>query len=204
MAYAASLGVTTHLDQGAFQATDQPTDGSAHEDNFTMYNAFLSVYEQGDQRDLSAGSTRIVRLRTNYLLWDTDESVPIATQRSTRRSRSATCAGSWPTCRSSRRTTWPGSRRSATGLNALGQQINPGQQITRSEVLTHYTRANQWFLGGQDEDVLGSLEVGRLGDVVVLSDDYFSVPDARLRQLHSELTVLGGTVVHSGGIRHWA
>jgi predicted amidohydrolase YtcJ len=59
-------------------------------------------------------------------------------------------------------------------------------------------------LGGQDEDVLGSLEVGRLGDVVVLNDDYFSVPDSRLRPLHSELTVLGGTVVHSGGIRYSA
>jgi predicted amidohydrolase YtcJ len=71
-------------------------------------------------------------------------------------------------------------------------------------VLTHYTRANQWFLGGQDEEVLGSLEVGRLGDVAVLSDDYFSVPDSRLRGLHSELTVLGGTVVHSGDTRYWA
>jgi hypothetical protein len=54
------------------------------------------------------------------------------------------------------------------------------------------------------EEVLGSLEVGRLGDVAVLSDDYFSVPDSRLRGLHSELTVLGGTAVHSGDIRYWA
>jgi predicted amidohydrolase YtcJ len=62
-----------------------------------------------------------------------------------------------------------------TGLNALGNQINPGQQISRAEALTHYTRASQWCPGGQDAEVLGSLEVGRLGDVVVLSDDYFSV-----------------------------
>lgn len=91
-----------------------------------------------------------------------------------------------------------------TGLNALGNQINPGQQITRAEVLAHYTRANTWFLGGEDENLLGALEVGRLGDVVVLSDDYFSVADQDLRQLHSQLTVLGGTVVHSGGIRYRA
>jgi predicted amidohydrolase YtcJ len=38
----------------------------------------------------------------------------------------------------------------------------------------------------------------------VLSDDYFSVADQDLRKLHSRLTVLGGTVVHSGGIRYWA
>jgi len=91
-----------------------------------------------------------------------------------------------------------------TGLNALGTQINPGQQLTRSEVLEHFTSANTWFLGGRDEDLLGSLEVGRLGDVVVLSDDYFEVSNARLKQLHSVLTVLGGRVVHTGDIKYWA
>jgi predicted amidohydrolase YtcJ len=91
-----------------------------------------------------------------------------------------------------------------TGINALGDQINPGQQLTRAEVLEHFTSANRWFLGGRDEDVLGTLEVGRLGDVVVLSHDYFEVPDAGLKELHSVLTVLGGRVVHSGAIRYWA
>jgi predicted amidohydrolase YtcJ len=91
-----------------------------------------------------------------------------------------------------------------TGINALGNQINPGQQLTRAEVLEHFTTANQWFLGGQDEDLLGTLEVGRLGDVVVLSDDYFAVADNDLKKLHSVLTVLGGTVVHTGGIRYSA
>jgi hypothetical protein len=91
-----------------------------------------------------------------------------------------------------------------TGLNALGKQINPGQQLTRSEVLNGFTTANQWFLGGQDESLLGSLEVGRIGDVVVLNEDYFSVPDAQLRSLHSVLTVVGGTVVHSGAVKYWA
>ena len=71
-------------------------------------------------------------------------------------------------------------------------------------MLAHYTRANTWFLGGEDENLLGSIEVGRLGDVVVLSDDYFSAADSDLRKLHSQLTVLGGTIVHSGGIRYWA
>ena len=45
---------------------------------------------------------------------------------------------------------------------------------------------------------LGSLEVGKFGDVVVLSDDYFNevrVPD--VRKLYSVLTVVDGKVVHS-------
>jgi predicted amidohydrolase YtcJ len=91
-----------------------------------------------------------------------------------------------------------------TGINALGDQVNPGQQLTRAEVLEHFTSANRWFLGGVDEDLLGTLEVGRLGDVVVLSDDYFAVSDDDLKKLHSVLTVLGGKVVHSGGIDYWA
>ena len=63
MAYAASLGITTHLDQGAFQATHTPSDGAAHEDNFTMQLPFLSVYEDGDGK---------IRLRINFLYMDTD------------------------------------------------------------------------------------------------------------------------------------
>ncbi len=86
-----------------------------------------------------------------------------------------------------------------TGSNARGAQINPGQQISRQELLALYTRANQWFLGGEDEQLLGSLEVGRLGDVVVLDADYFTVPAEKLKKLRSVLTVVGGAVVHDTG-----
>jgi predicted amidohydrolase YtcJ len=86
-----------------------------------------------------------------------------------------------------------------TGRNAKGVQINPGQQISRQELLALYTRDNQWFLGGEDERLLGSLEVGRLGDVVVLSDDYFTVPAEKLKKINSVLTVVGGAVVHDTG-----
>jgi predicted amidohydrolase YtcJ len=89
-----------------------------------------------------------------------------------------------------------------TGLNALGNQINPGQQISRQELMELYTRNNQWFLGDKDEGLLGSLEVGRLGDVAVLSDDYFTVPVDRLRQVRSVLTVVGGEIVHDTGAVH--
>ena len=63
-------------------------------------------------------------------------------------------------------------------------------------------RDNQWFLGDKDEDLLGSLEVGRLGDVVVLNEDYFTVPVDRLRQIRSVLTVVGGEIVHNTGTVH--
>src|SRR5688572_9679669 len=72
MNYAASLGVTTHIDQGAFQAVNSPLDGAAHEDNFTMHFPFLELYDQG---------TRIVRLRINFLHMEADNATPELVQR---------------------------------------------------------------------------------------------------------------------------
>ena len=81
MAYAAGMGVTTHLDQGPFQATGTPVDGSAHEDNLTMHLPLLAVYSEGEQRDVAVTNEGSIRLRINFLRCDTDAAVPIATQR---------------------------------------------------------------------------------------------------------------------------
>ena len=61
-----------------------------------------------------------------------------------------------------------------------------------------YTAANGWFL--KEERSLGTLEVGKLGDVAVLSADYFDtarVPDDAIKTLRSVLTVVDGRVVHN-------
>jgi predicted amidohydrolase YtcJ len=97
-----------------------------------------------------------------------------------------------------------------TGLNVMGTQINPGQQCTRQEALFHYTNSNTWFvgppagLGPPDGDLLGVIEVGRRGDVVVPSGDYFAVSDDDLKGLYSTLTVVNGIVVHQGGVAYSA
>jgi hypothetical protein len=83
-----------------------------------------------------------------------------------------------------------------TGKNAAGKLVNAGQQITREEAIRLYTVANGWFL--KEEDKLGSIEEGKFGDVVVLSDDFFNeyqVPDIRI--IRSVLTVVDGKVVHN-------
>ncbi|KAM0816948.1 hypothetical protein AB5N19_02750 [Seiridium cardinale] len=74
-----------------------------------------------------------------------------------------------------------------TGKNALGEQINGGQQISRKKFLYLHTRANQRFPKGPDEYLLGAIEVGRLGGIVVLNDDYFNVPDEQLKTIKSVL-----------------
>jgi len=308
MAYAVSVGVTTHLDQGAFQATDTPSDGAAHEDNYAMHLPFLSVYAAG------AG---IIRLRINFLHMETDPTLPGLTQRlqnafpffgnewvRTGGIGEFIAAGLGPTwleaARRVARAGWRaevhslsqtdyrteiegyeavnaefpigdlrwvvahapfiteeyvnrlkalggglslfgGSRYltgsgtnagppyrmivdngihagmscdgmqvaplnpfisayyAVTGRNARGDLINAGQQISRHELLDLYTRSNGWFLGEPDEDQLGTLELGRLGDVVVLDRDYFTVPEDEIRHVRSVLTVVGGNIVHDSG-----
>jgi predicted amidohydrolase YtcJ len=84
-----------------------------------------------------------------------------------------------------------------TGKNSSGVVINAGQTLTRAEALRLYTRENGWF--SKEEDKLGSIETGKLADLVVLSGDYFSVPDESLKTLGSVLTVVGGKIVYNNG-----
>src|SRR5437870_3209556 len=72
MNYAVTVGVTTHLDQGAFQSSNTAADGAAHEDNFTMHIPFLQVYAQ---------DKAIIRLRINFLHMETDPNTPELAQR---------------------------------------------------------------------------------------------------------------------------
>jgi len=81
-----------------------------------------------------------------------------------------------------------------TGKNARGQVINGNQTLLRNEALRLYTANNGWFLNAEDK--LGTIEEGKLGDLVVLSADYFSVKDESIKDIYSVLTVVNGTVVH--------
>jgi predicted amidohydrolase YtcJ len=89
-----------------------------------------------------------------------------------------------------------------TGINAGGHLVNAGQTVTRSEAMRLYTASNGWFF--HEEDKIGSVETGKLGDLVVLSDDYFDakkVPDAAIRKLHSVLTIVDGKVIYTAPVQ---
>lgn len=85
-----------------------------------------------------------------------------------------------------------------TGKDCTGALINSGEQVTRQQALQMYTADNGWFF--HEENELGSIEAGKLGDLVVLSNDYFDpqkVSDEAIKQLKSVLTVVGGRVVYN-------
>ena len=307
MAYGLGLGVTTHLDQGAFQATNTATDGAAHEDTYTMHVPFLALRDEGK---LPA------RLRINFLHQDSTPDVPTLTERLKNSFKFfgddmvrtgaigefiAAFGPSSPFVEAAKRVARAGWRAevhslsatdfqqeiegyeaahaefaitdlrwviahapfitepwvnrlkalggglsltgwrylagtpdqngppfrlivdngihvgmssdgmqiapmnpwlhmyyATTGLNARQVLINAGQQITRQEVLKLYTANNGWFL--HEEDRIGTVEAGKLADLVVLSDDYFTVPDEQVKKIRSVLTVVDGTIVHDAGV----
>ncbi|PWT85639.1 MAG: hypothetical protein C5B57_02590 [Blastocatellia bacterium] len=302
-----SVGVTTHLDQGAFQATNTPMDGAAHEDNYSMYLPFFALRREGK---LPA------RLRINFLHQDTTSDLPTLTERLNNAfpffgddlirtggigefisgfgadavlvdaAKKVARAGWRAEVHSLSRTDfqqevqafeaahaelsiaelrwviahvpfitepwvnrlkalgggisltswrylagtpdqngppfrmivdngihvglssdgmqiapmnpWIHMYYATTGLNARQVLINGGQQITRQEALKLYTGNNGWFL--REEEQLGTIEAGKLADLVVLSDDYFTVPDDRVKKIRSVLTVVAGRIVHNEGV----
>lgn len=69
--------------------------------------------------------------------------------------------------------------------------------LSREEALALYTTGAAWFSG--EEARKGRLAPGQYADLAVLSDDYFSVPEDRIRAIESVLTVTGGQIVHGAG-----
>jgi predicted amidohydrolase YtcJ len=75
-----------------------------------------------------------------------------------------------------------------------GQTFYPEQRMTRTEALRSYTSANAWAI--YDEKEKGSIAVGKLADLAVLSRNILEVPDEEIRSARVDLTVLGGKVVY--------
>jgi predicted amidohydrolase YtcJ len=84
-----------------------------------------------------------------------------------------------------------------TGRNLAGRLTNDGQQISRVEALRLYTEGSAWF--SFDEHQVGSITEGKYADLAVLSEDYLTVPEERIRKIESVLTLLGGNIVHAEG-----
>ena len=85
-----------------------------------------------------------------------------------------------------------GFRSSVTRLTVDGSIFYPEQNMTRIEALRSYTINNA--IAAFEEDYKGSLEVGKLGDVVVLDRDILTVPDAELADARVDVTIVGGEV----------
>jgi predicted amidohydrolase YtcJ len=85
-----------------------------------------------------------------------------------------------------------------SGKTVGGTALYPeANRLDRAEALRRYTVGSAWLSG--EEDKKGSVEVGKLADLAVLSADYFSVPEQEIKGIESVLTVVGGKVVYGAG-----
>jgi predicted amidohydrolase YtcJ len=79
-----------------------------------------------------------------------------------------------------------------SGLDVGGNKVLD-QTLTREEALIAHTRSNAYLFF--QEKNLGTLEVGKQADLVVLDRDYMTVPAAEIRRIQPTLTMVGGRVV---------
>jgi predicted amidohydrolase YtcJ len=67
------------------------------------------------------------------------------------------------------------------------------QRMSRMEALRSYTMNNAY--AAFEENIKGSLKVGKLADVTVLSQDILSIPDDQIPTANVDYTIVGGKVV---------
>jgi len=67
--------------------------------------------------------------------------------------------------------------------------------VDRETALALYTLHNTWF--SNEQGVKGQIKVGQFADLAVLSEDFFAVPEERIRQLASVMTVMDGRIVYA-------
>jgi hypothetical protein len=83
-------------------------------------------------------------------------------------------------------------RRTLDGKNPDGWV--PEQKISVAEAVHGYTVGSAY--AEKEEKVKGSIEVGKLADLVVLTDDIFSINPVEIEKVKVDMTLLGGRVVY--------
>lgn len=93
---------------------------------------------------------------------------------------------------------WIGVHWLITGKTLGGAKLQGDQNLlNRTEALRMYTHKGAWI--SREENLKGTLEVGKLADLVFLSADYFTVEVDEIRNLESVLTMVGGRVAYGAG-----
>ncbi len=84
---------------------------------------------------------------------------------------------------------------SITRKSADGSVFYPEQSMTREETLQSYTLNNAY--AAFEEDIKGSIEVGKLADVVVLDRNIMQVDVEEIKGTLVDYTIIGGEVLYT-------
>ena len=88
---------------------------------------------------------------------------------------------------------------SVSRMMANGERLYPEQSMSREEALRSYT-INAAY-GAFEEDIKGTLAVGKLADVTVLTQDVMTIDEASIPATAVAYTIVGGEVVYAGAGR---
>jgi predicted amidohydrolase YtcJ len=86
---------------------------------------------------------------------------------------------------------WMLDGKTVAGTSMRGAAETP----SRVDALRLYTLGSAWF--SHDDNTRGSLEVGKLADLAVLSQDFTTVPVGQIGDTQSLLTMVGGKIVYA-------
>lgn len=75
-----------------------------------------------------------------------------------------------------------------------GTKFQESEVYTREVALYSYTMGNA--IAAFEEDIKGSIKVGKLADIAVLSQDLITVPDDKLMDTEILMTIVGGKLVY--------
>jgi predicted amidohydrolase YtcJ len=80
-----------------------------------------------------------------------------------------------------------------TGKMVGGKVVNH-QPISREDALIAHTRKNAYFFFREND--LGSIQSGKLADLVVIDRDYLTIPADQIKDITPVMTMVGGRVVY--------
>lgn len=91
---------------------------------------------------------------------------------------------------------WVGLYWLVTGKSLGGTPLYGDEnRLDRMTALQRYTSGAAWF--SNDEGNKGAIAPGQLADLAVLSEDYFIIPEERIKILESVLTIVDGKPVYA-------
>lgn len=88
---------------------------------------------------------------------------------------------------------WLVTGRTLGGATLFGES----NRMSRDEALRLFTSGSAWF--SREEHKKGAIAPAQFADLAVLSEDYFTVPDERIKAIESVLTVVDGRIVYGDG-----
>jgi len=80
-----------------------------------------------------------------------------------------------------------------TRLTNRGKVIHPEERITRAEALKSHTLWAAWLQFAEKER--GSIEAGKLADMVVIDRDFLTCPEAQIKDIQPLIVILNGRIV---------